>query len=282
MMTLRDLQESVKGRLAAAGIDDSARETRWLIKHALGVGDADLISGKKNVSPEDVRAAESLTARRAAGEPVSRIIGEKEFCGLSFMVTPDVLDPRPDTEVLVDAAVKRFAADPPRRILDLGTGSGCILIALLKKFPRAAGVGVDISESALEVARENAARNGVADRASFVRGDWAEFVDESFDLIVSNPPYISSGDIPNLDAEVKNHDPILALDGGFDGLDAYKKIFSQMKKLFLPGGAGFFEMGILQAEDVARLAGNAGFLVKSYHADSAGILRVVEIDSGEK
>lgn len=281
-MNLEELQKRIKDRLNAAGIEDSARETRWLIKHSLGVGDADLISGKKNISPEDIRAAESVAARRAAGEPVSRIVGEKEFHALSFRVTPDVLDPRPDTEVLVDAVVKRFAANPPRRLIDLGTGSGCILITLLKKFPRAAGVGADISESALEVAQENALRNGVADRASFIQGDWAGSIDESFDLIVSNPPYIPSGDIPNLDREVRNHDPILALDGGFDGLDAYRKIFSQLKKLFLPGGAGFFEVGILQAEDVARLVENAGFLVKGYHTDSAGILRVVEIDSGEK
>lgn len=281
-MNLEELRQQIKDRLTKAGIEDSAREARWLIKHTLGVSDANLISGKKDVSPEDVRAAENVAARRTAGEPVSRIVGEKDFHGLSFRVTPDVLDPRQDTEVLVDAVVKRFAANPPRKILDLGTGSGCILIALLKKFPAAAGVGVDISEFALEVARDNAARNGVADRASFVRGDWTQSINESFDLIVSNPPYIPSGDIPNLDAEVRNHDPILALDGGFDGLDAYKKIFSQMKKLFLPGGAGFFEVGILQAEGVARLARNAGFLVRGYHTDSAGILRVVEIDSGEK
>lgn len=281
-MSLQELQKIIRERLVAAAVEDSAREARWLIKHALDVNDADLISGKKEVSNDEADEVRMLADRRAAGEPVSRIIGEKEFCGLSFRVTPDVLDPRFDTEVLVEAAARRFAANPPRMILDLGTGSGCILVALLKKFPDAVGVGVDISESALAVAQDNAARNGVKDRASFAQGDWAKSLDESFDLIVANPPYIPSGDIPNLNAEVKNHDPILALDGGFDGLSAYKKIFSQIKKNFLPGGAGFFEAGILQAEDIARLAENEGFLVKSYHADSAGILRVVEIDSGEK
>mgnify|MGYP001559003930 FL=1 len=225
---------------------------------------------------------QTIAGRRAAGEPVSRIIGEKEFDGLSYKVTPDVLDPRMDTETLVAAACSRFKDHQPRQILDLGTGSGCILISLLKAFPESIGVGVDVSREALAVAQENAAQHGVAAQTFFIQGDWAESVNGSFDLIVSNPPYIPSGDIPNLDKEVRNYDPILALDGGFDGLQAYKKIFSQIKALFSQGGCGFFEVGILQAQDVARLAENAGFLVKGYHTDSAGILRVLEIDSGEK
>jgi len=290
IMNLQDIQNKARESLRAAQVEQPAREARWLIKHALAVSaksdavsDADLISGERVVTADEAAAVAALVARRAAGEPVSRIIGDKDFAGLSFRVTPDVLDPRPDTETLVAAAQARFAGqEGPRRILDLGTGSGCILIALLHTFPESTGVGVDISQEALAVAAENAQQLGVADRATFMQGDWAESVNESFDLIVSNPPYIPSGDIPNLDKEVKNHDPILALDGGLDGLDSYKKIFSQIKNIFLPGGGGLFEVGVLQAQDVARLAGNAGFLVKGYHADSAGILRVVEIDSGEK
>lgn len=281
-MLLREIQIIAKDRLAAAGVENPAREARWLLAHALGVSDSDLIAGNRIFEKKEMEFAELLVARRVAGEPVSRIIGEKDFYGLSFAVTPAVLDPRMDTETLVDAVAARFGNNPPRRILDLGTGSGCILIALLNKFSESTGVGVDVSREALAVASENAARLGVAGRASFIQGDWAESVNESFDLIVSNPPYIPSGDIPNLDREVRNHDPILALDGGFDGLQAYKKIFSQIKNIFSPGGAGFFEVGISQAQDVARLAENEGFLVRGYHADSAGVLRVVEIDSGEK
>lgn len=268
--------------LARSGVDDAGREARWLLRHALGVTDADLIAGNRPLAQREVNSVESLIARRAAGEPVSRIMGEKEFRGLTYKVTPDVLDPRFDTETLVEAAIARFKDNPPSRILDMGTGSGCILISLLKEFPESNGIGVDVSREALAVAKENAARHGVDGRASFVYSRWAESVNESFDLIVSNPPYIRSADIPNLDREVKNHDPILALDGGFDGLQAYKTIFSQIKKIFSPRGAGFFEVGILQAQDVARLAENAGFLVRGYHADSAGVLRVLEIDSGEK
>lgn len=281
-MTLEELQKIARARLAAAGIENPGREARWLLTYALGVSDADLIAGSRVVEQADRDSVESLVARRAGGEPVSRILGEKDFCGVSFAVTPAVLDPRMDTETLVTAVTARFKDNPPRRILDLGTGSGCILIALLRAFPMATGMGVDISGAALAVAAGNAARLGVMERALFSQGDWAGSVNESFDLIVSNPPYIPSGDIPELDAEVRNHDPILALDGGFDGLQAYKMIFSQIKNIFSPAGAGFFEVGILQAQEVARLAENAGFLVKGYHADSAGILRVVEIDSGEK
>lgn len=281
-MLLREIQIIAKDRLAAAGVENPAREARWLLAHALEVSDSDLIAGNRIFEKKEMEFAELLVARRVAGEPVSRIIGEKDFYGLSFAVTPAVLDPRMDTETLVDAVAARFGNNPPRRILDLGTGSGCILIALLNKFSESTGVGVDVSREALAVASGNAARLGVAGRASFIQGDWAESVNESFDLIVSNPPYIPSGDIPNLDREVRNHDPILALDGGFDGLQAYKMIFSQIKNIFSPGGAGFFEVGISQAQDVARLAENEGFLVRGYHADSAGVLRVVEIDSGEK
>jgi release factor glutamine methyltransferase len=307
-MNLKELQQRTKDRLQKAWVEDHAREARWLIKHALAVTDADLISGGRPVSPAEADSVESLAARRVNGEPVSRIIGEKDFCGRLFKVTPHVLDPRPDTETIIEAARKRFAGnDPPRRILDLGTGTACILITLLLEFPESEGVGVDLSPEALVVARENAARHGVEKRISFIHGDWAlpfchpersegsllKQIDPSFaslsqddretrfDLIVSNPPYIPSGDIPNLENEVKNHDPILALDGGFDGLDAYKKIFSQIKPFFSQAGGGLFEVGILQASDVARLAANAGFLVRGYHADSAGVLRVVEIDSGE-
>ena len=268
--------------LSQAGVADAGREARWLLKHVLGVSDADLISGTVAPSGDAIAAVQAVAVRRAAGEPASRIIGEREFNGLSYKVTPDVLDPRMDTETLVAAVCNRFKNHQPRRILDLGTGSGCILISLLKAFPESIGVGVDVSREALAIAQENAESLGVGARASFVHGDWAESLNESFDLIVSNPPYIPSGDIPNLDKEVRNYDPILALDGGFDGLQAYKKIFSQIKTFFSQGDCGFFEVGILQAQDVARLAENAGFLVKGYHTDSAGILRVLEIDSGEK
>lgn len=281
-MILGELQKIVRDLLAAADIENPTREARWLLAYALAVSDADLIAGDRLVSDTEMDSVKTIVDRRVGGEPVGRIIGEKDFHGLAFLVTPDVLDPRMDTETLVDAAVTRFKDNPPRSILDLGTGSGCILIALLHAFPESTGVGADVSREALAVAAANAVRLGVAERAAFAQSDWAESVGGTFDLIVSNPPYISSGDIANLDIGVRDYDPILALDGGFDGLQAYKKIFSQIKNIFSQGGAGFFEVGISQAHDVARLATNEGFLVRGYHADSAGILRVLEIDSGEK
>jgi release factor glutamine methyltransferase len=191
------------------------------------------------------------------------------------------LDPRPDTETLIEAALKRFKGNPPRKILDLGTGSGCILITLLSEWPQAQGVGVDISPAALDVARENAQINGIASRARFICGDWGEGLDESFDLIVSNPPYIPTQDIETLEKGVRNHDPTRALDGGADGLEAYKAILMAIKKLFSTDGAGFFEIGFSQAQEVARLVANAGFSVRETHPDLAGIQRVVEFDLGK-
>lgn len=285
-MNLQALYRDSRRRLKEAGTGQPDLEARLILRHVLPVTDAALIGGDDAAVPAAARdRAEDILSRRLSGEPLSRIFGTREFWGMTFRVTPDVLDPRPDTETLVDAVLAAFRAEGtfPRHILDMGTGSGCILAALLKEFPGARGAGLDLSPAALEIAAFNLAQNGLAGRAELVRGGWDhDFGECRFDLILSNPPYIPSEDIPNLSPEVRNHDPILALDGGADGLDAYRAIVREMKNLLAPGGRGFFEVGVFQSGDVARLVEDAGFLVTGVTPDLAGISRVVGFASGDK
>ena len=281
-MILELVHKSLRRKLKDAGIESADLESRIVLKHVLGIGDADLITGgERKISGQESARIDSLFQRRLAREPLSRILGQREFHGLIFRVTPDVLDPRPDTETLVDAALLKFKVGPPGRVLDLGTGTGCILIALLKEWPQAEGVAVDISESALDVAKQNAKRHGVENRIAFLRSDWFEKVQGTFDLIVSNPPYIPCRDIPNLDPEVKNHDPILALSGGEEGLDVYKMLITETKKYLRPGGAAFFEIGFGQQNDITRIVGNAGATLSRIYPDLGGIPRVAEISYGD-
>ncbi len=284
---MQKLYQKTRDRLKQAGSDNPGLEARIILRHVLGVSDADFISfPDRAVRAEESETIETMLQRRLAGEPISRILGQREFWGLPFKLTPDVLDPRPDTETLVEVALKRLSSQPPETILDLGTGSGCILIALLSEWKHANGIGVDRSFDALKTARENAVVNDVGDRAFFYCGSWMEALrpnpDQKFGLIVSNPPYITNQAFANLPKEVKNHDPILALDGGENGLQAYKKIFLDLKGLLKDRGTALFEIGYDQQNDVVRLAEDSGLSVRDVHADLAGLPRVVEISSGDK
>ncbi len=234
------------------------------------------------LSQEQVDLIQKDTKERLAGKPLSRIYGENEFWGLNFFISPETLDPRPDTETIIDIAKHRFGVKQPEMILDLGTGSGCILIALLHEFKNSQGIGVDLSYEALQTAQKNAQRNNAADRAMFCCSNWAAAISGKFDLIVSNPPYISNQIIPSLDIEVRNHDPILALDGGKDGLKAYRQIFSDLKNILNPSGIALFEIGYDQGDSVSRLAAEHGFSVVGIYPDLAGQPRVVEISCGDK
>jgi release factor glutamine methyltransferase len=226
-----------------------------------------------------------VTERRLAGEPVSRIAGHRGFWTLDLMVTPDTLDPRPDTETVVEAArdmiLATRAKDAPLRILDLGTGTGAILLALLAEFPDAEGLGVDISEEALLVAQDNAQRTGLAERASFRQGDWSADIAGPFDLIVSNPPYIPSADILTLDPEVRDHDPHLALDGGQDGLACYRRILAEIPALLAPDGFAVLEFGHGQGASVLRLAEAARLALVEFRNDLNGIERCVILNKIE-
>ena len=229
---------------------------------------------------EDVRRrALALAERRIAGEPVARLVGHKEFYGLDLMLSPATLVPRPDTETVVDAAVgiveRQWGRAAPIRVVDVGTGSGAILLALLSELPNARGIGLDISGEAVSMAHANARRLGFAERALFAVGDWTHAVGTA-DIVVANPPYIESGVIPTLATEVRDHDPRLALDGGRDGLDAIRAIVADLGRILAPDGSALIEIGIDQGEAVRQLAEGAGFAVRLV-PDLAGIERVAVV-----
>jgi release factor glutamine methyltransferase len=259
-------------RLQAAGVEGAWRDTRLLLAHALGIEPIDVIMREmEDVEPVGLTAFEAAVQRREAGEPVSRIRGWREFYGRRFRVTPDVLDPRPETELLVDVAIARLPRDG--RVLDLGVGSGCILLSVLAERSDASGVGVDISAAALEVARVNASVLGVAVRAEMIEGGWDVALPGRFDLLLSNPPYIPAAEMAGLAREVVNHDPHLALTPGGDGLDPYRTILARVPDLLAPGGWIGFEFGLGQAPAVSDLMEGAGLEVVEAMRDLAGIER---------
>lgn len=264
--------------------EQSDLEARIILQKRAGLSWSDIISQPQTIIAEEAlkQIQEDLEERLNHAKPLSRIYGEREFWGLSFLVSSYTLDPRPDTETLIERALDLFHDNPPEMILDLGTGTGCILITLLNVFKSTRGVAVDKSYNALLMAQQNATLNRCAERIDFICGSWGDSIAKKFDLIVSNPPYIVRGVIPTLDAEVKNHDPILALDGGEDGLDAYREIFSQLKNILSTTGKALFEIGYDQGETVSRLAEESGLVVHGVFPDLAGSLRVVEISCGDK
>ena len=264
-------------RFAALGVDNPEREATLLLTSLGGFRQADLIAAPEAPLGDAVARLAAGAARRLAGEPLSRILGRREFWSLEFAVTPDVLDPRPDTETIVTAALAAFA---PRRARTAErsrprVGSGALLCALLDGLPQARGFGVDLSPAAAAVARANVASLGFSDRAEIRVGDWAAGLDGRFDLIVANPPYVRSGDIASLEREARIYDPRLALDGGPDGLDAYRALAPEIARLLAGDGWFFVEVGYDQAAAVTAIAGAAGLSDLATCRDLAGIERVV-------
>ena len=259
-----------------AGIETPELDARVLIGHALGLDHTGLVSAaNQQVSDLSASQIERFAARRLAGEPVARIVGAREFWGLTLTVTGDVLVPRPDTETVVELALSLVDRARPLRIADLGTGSGAILLALLSELPNAFGVGTDIDPRALAVARANAMRLGLGERAAFVACDFGTALRGAFDLVVSNPPYIASAEIEALAIEVRAHDPHRALDGGADGLAAYRTIVTDAPRLLCRNGHLVMELGAGQAQAVTALIETAGLAVAATRADLSGIPRAI-------
>ncbi len=278
-----------------------------LVRHITDLNDADLIGSETiDLSKDQKAQLNDYIKQRLAGRPISKIIGIKEFYGRDFIVNDDVLDPRPDSELIIDTILRH--CEPPiesgdklreaiqnsgdinnsglpqslpllrndgLKILDLGTGSGCLILTLLAELPNAKGVATDISDEALSVARQNAKALGVHERVQFIKSDWFENVTGTYDIIISNPPYINSDVIPNLDKNVRDYDPILALDGGGDGLDPYKMILPQVKKYLTTGGMVALEHGHDQAARIKRLIENAGLYDIKGHQDLGRLDRIL-------
>lgn len=256
----------------AAGIDTAALDARLLLQHAAGLGHEEIAADPdREIGDGEAKRFREWVARRAAREPVSRILGEREFHGRCFEVTPAVLDPRPDTETLVGAALALRPA--PKRLLDLGTGSGAIIVTLLAEWPDAGGVATDLSAAALAVAERNAHRHGVSGRVEFAHGNWFEAVTGRFGLIVSNPPYIPLGDIAGLAADVRGFDPPRALDGGPDGLEAYRRIAAGAGGHLAPHGTVLVEIGAGRAAAVEAVFQAAGLTCHSRATDLGGHVR---------
>jgi release factor glutamine methyltransferase len=272
-MTVRAALAEAVARLVTAGVPDPARDARRLLAAALGVPADRLTLAAADPFPDPARAAlERMVAERARFRPVAQIIGERSFWNRPFTVTSAVLDPRPETETLIARAL---AGPAPRRILDLGTGSGAILVTLLAEWPDARGLGTDINPAALAVAAANAARHGVAARAEFRAADWTDGLTGPFDLVVSNPPYIPEPDLATLAPDVRDWEPRRALTPGPTGLESYRRIAAGLAPLLAPGGRALLEFGAGQGAPVAAVLGAAGFAV-ALHPDLDGRDRVAE------
>jgi release factor glutamine methyltransferase len=279
--TVEAARRKLTVRFRSGAIETAELDARILVGAALGLDLTGLIAAAaRPVTSDQAMRLEDFARRRLAGEPVARILGTKEFWGLPLQLSAATLVPRPDTETVVELALEMLRAgrDPKRRlrIADIGTGSGAILLALLSELTDAYGIGTDVSVAALRIASRNAARLGFASRAAFIACDYAAALSEPFDLMVSNPPYIRSADIAGLAVEVRDHDPLVALDGGADGLDAYRVLIPQAAQRLAPGGVLVVETGHDQSADIEGLMTAAGLTQpKPPRADLAGIRRAV-------
>jgi release factor glutamine methyltransferase len=277
---LGNARREIARQLRAGGIDTPDLDARLLVGHALGLDHAGLARASgRALAADEIARIEALVARRLAREPVARITGVKEFWGLPLAISPSVLVPRPETETVVERALAVIDCGGSRgralRIADLGTGSGAIMLALLSELPRAFAIGTDCDWAALAVARGNATRLGLAQRAAFVACDFGQPLAGGFDLLLTNPPYVRSGDIAGLDPDVRDYDPRVALDGGADGLAAYRAIAAGVRALLNPNAHLVTEIGAGQGDAVVSLLAAAGLDRIAVTADLAGISRAV-------
>jgi release factor glutamine methyltransferase len=277
MNSVVDIVSRVAKRLWQVGIENEDYEARVLVAYALGLPSATLyVDAPEHLSFRQGMDIEHYVERRCKREPLSKIVGEKEFWSLPFRVSKATLDPRPDSETLIDAVLEYLPHhDAPLRFLDIGTGSGCLLLSALQEYPHSTGVGVDISPDALKIARYNADALGMTARTTFLEGSWTAPIEDVFDVILSNPPYIATAEIATLAPEVREFDPMLALDGGVDGLEAYRQLMPLLEAVLQPQGYIFLEIGYTQQVAVEALVIEAGLQVVACRQDLAGNPRCV-------
>ncbi|ARN85287.1 peptide chain release factor N(5)-glutamine methyltransferase [Candidatus Nucleicultrix amoebiphila] len=272
------------GKLIQSGIISARLDARLLLAHTLHCDVSYIVLNPHvTLSIEQINEFQQLIDRRFLKEPIAKILGQKEFWSLPFKVTQDTLDPRPETEIILEALLKyRPDKNFPYTVLDLGTGSGCLLLSTLHEYLKAKGIGVDIIPLALKVAEENARNLNLHERSEFILSDWGLGLKGEFDIIVSNPPYIMKADIARLDDDVKNYEPHLALDGGDDGLECYRVLGGKVKKLLKPDGIAILEIGQNQHNDVEKIFTSEGFKVLEWCQDLSGILRTGVFSIKEK
>ena len=274
-VTVAGALDEARRRLRAAGIEDAGREARLLLGHVAGLDAAAIIGHpERHLAPEAMRAMAEAVSDRARRRPMAQVTGSREFWSLPFRVTPATLDPRPDSETVVGAVLDHVGdRRAPRTVLDLGTGSGCLLLALLSELPNATGLGIDISAEAIAVAGANAVTLGLGQRANFAVADWDRALSGQFEIVVCNPPYIPSGEIDSLAPEISRHEPRRALDGGRDGLDAYRALAPSLTRRLAGGGFAAIEIGAGQRSMVEPIFADAGLATTECVADLAGISR---------
>lgn len=275
-ISLKVFMSSATDKLAASNIENPETDIRLIVQHTLQISHAKFVSSLNRVLTDaEVKTLDGMIARRAAREPVSRIIGTRGFWKSEFKLSPQTLDPRPDSETLIEAALK-YSDAPPATILDLGTGTGCLLLSLLQEYPKATGLGIDISEEAAATARENAVALNLADRASFLATDWNDWqASAPFDLVISNPPYIAPDEMAGLEPEVTKYDPVTALVGGDDGLECYRSIAALLPRALKKGGLVVLEIGHMQAEAVKSILALSDIAVIQTLTDLGGSDRAV-------
>jgi len=277
--TIQSALELCINKLNAQKIENARFEARLLVGHVLDVETHILVAyPERQMSEKAFDQVNELLARRLVREPMSQILGMREFWSLDFKVTKDTLTPRPDSETLIEAVLEHFP-DPktPLRILDLGVGTGCLILSVLHEYSCATGLGVDVSEKALDVAIENSERLNLKERVDFQLGNWAEGIDEKFDLVLSNPPYIPEADLESLEPEVKDYEPASALFAGPEGLDDYVRLAKAVPKLLKPKGISIIELGIGQADSVGKLFKDVGLSIIQQPKDLGGIVRCLVI-----
>jgi release factor glutamine methyltransferase len=273
--SVRTALSNATARLSAAGISDARREARLLVAAALGWEVARVLGfSELEMTTAANQRLETLLVRRSAREPVSRILGYREFWSLRFVLSADTLDPRADSETLIEASLAALDdRERAYRVLDFGTGTGCLLLALLAELPHAVGIGTDCSQGALETARQNAAALDLGDRARFVRGNWGDGLSGQWDVVLANPPYVASRELDGLMPEVARYEPRLALDGGADGLTAYRALAPEIARLLAPAGIAVIEVGAGQAPAVAATMAGAGLVLRAIRHDLSGVDR---------
>ena len=276
-MTAREALRHGAARLASAGVNNPRLDARLLLAYAEGISQAVLLGDSGR--PVDAARYDALLARRVAREPLAYIVGSQEFWSLPFQASPATLIPRADSETVVEAALAALPPDDLGPVLDLGTGTGCLLLAVLHERPRAWGVGVDLVPEAAQLAAGNARALGLSGRAFFLAGDWDVALTGRFALVLSNPPYVTVGELPGLQPEVARWEPRRALDGGTDGLAGYRRILARLPMLLMPGGSAVLEVGAGQAEPVAALAASAGLRLGKTRADLGGTIRALRLNS---
>ncbi|HEV3178792.1 MAG TPA: peptide chain release factor N(5)-glutamine methyltransferase [Stellaceae bacterium] len=273
--SVRTALSNATARLGTAGISDARREARLLVAAALGWEVARVLGFPElEMTTAANQRLETLLVRRSAREPVSRILGYREFWSLRFALSADTLDPRADSETLIEASLAALDdRERAYRVLDFGTGTGCLLLALLAELPHAVGIGTDCSQGALETARQNAAALDLGDRARFVRGNWGDGLSGQWDVVLANPPYVASRELDGLMPEVARYEPRLALDGGADGLTAYRALAPEIARLLAPAGIAAIEVGAGQAPAVAATMAGAGLVLRAIRHDLSGVDR---------